>query len=121
MFPLVKRVRQRLIKHKLATGRGGFDLVFGRSAVDRFVPTTVNRTARRAWDKAGLVPITLHEARHSAATLGSYAGLGDLELTHIMGHSSVNVTKDIYGHVREDQIVVVTQVLDAYLEAEASR
>lgn len=121
MFPLVERVRQRLIKHKLATGRGGFDLVFGRSAVDRFVPTTVNRTARRAWDKAGLVSITLHEARHSAATLGSYAGLGDLELTHIMGHSSVNVTKDIYGHVREDQIVVVTQVLDAYLEAETSR
>lgn len=121
MFPLVKRVRSRLVRHKLATGRGGFDLVFGRTAFDRFVPTTVNRTARRSWEQVGLQPITLHEARHSAATLGSYAGLGDLELTHIMGHSSVKVTKDIYGHVREDQIVVVAQMLDTYLEAEESR
>lgn len=76
----------------------------------------IGRHARQAREATGLDPITLHEARHSAATLGSYAGIGDLELTHIMGHSSVTVTKDIYGHMREEQIEVVGQALDSYLE-----
>lgn len=116
MFPIIGRVRKRLIAHKLATGRSGDDLVFGRERDHRFVPSTIGRHARQAWEAAGLDPITLHEARHSAATLGSYAGIGDLELTHIMGHSSVMVTKDIYGHVREEQIEVVGQALDSYLE-----
>lgn len=119
MFPIVKRLRKRLIAHKLATGRSGNDLVFGRTASKRFVPSTIGRHARDAWAAAGLEPITLHDGRHSAATLGSYAGIGDLELTHIMGHSSVLVTKDIYGHMREEQVELVTRTLDAYLQADA--
>jgi integrase len=121
MFPIVKRLRKRLITHKLATGRAGSDLVFGRTASKRFVPSTVGRHARITWAAADLEPITLHEGRHSAATLGSYAGIGDLELTHIMGHSSVTVTKDIYGHVREEQVASVARVLDAYLESDHQR
>jgi integrase len=119
-FPLIQRVRRRMIEHKLATGRSGFDLVFGRSAVDRFVPSTVGRRSKDAWLKAGLEPLTFHEGRHSAATLGSYAGIGDLELTHIMGHTSVLVTKDIYGHVRQDQIIAVGRTLDRYLDGESA-
>jgi integrase len=114
LFPLVAPVKRRLIAHKLATGRDGDDLVFGRTAVDRFVPSTVRRRARKAWKDAGLEPIRLHEGRHSAATAGSAAGLDDLALAYIMGHSSVVITRDRYGHVRPDRVAEVGAQLDAY-------
>lgn len=137
LFPIIEPVRRRLIKHKLATGRSGSDLVFGRTAAERFVPSTVRTRALEAWgwkrvpnpDKGlrpkviwakaredALEPITLHEGRHSAATAGSAAGLDDLALAHIMGHSSVVITRDRYGHVRPDRVAEVRRQLDAYYE-----
>jgi integrase len=61
-----------------------------------------------------------HEGRHSAATAGSAAGRDDLALSRITGHSSVTITRDVYGHMREDRIAEVTKTLDAYYE-EANR
>lgn len=119
MFPLVEPVRARLLDHKMRTGRRDDDLVFGRSSEDRFVPSTIRRRALKAWEAAGLESITLHEGRHSAATAGSTSGLDDLALAHIMGHSSVTITKDLYGHIREDQIAGVVDQLDRYYAASA--
>lgn len=119
LFPIVSPVRKRLVAHKLRTGRRDDDLVFGRTAVDRFTPSTVRRRALKAWEANGLQSITLHEGRHSAATTGSAAGLDDLALSHIMGHSSVVITRDRYGHVRPDRIAEVCQQLDAYYEGAA--
>lgn len=117
MFPLVAPVRKRLVAHNLRTGRSGDDLVFGGTAADSFVPSTVRRRALKAWEAAGLQSITLHEGRHSAATSGSAAGPDDLALSHIMGHSSVVIARDRYGHVRPDRISEVREQMDAYYEA----
>jgi integrase len=117
LFPLVAPVKRRLITHKLATGGDGDQLVFGRSPADPFVPSTVRRRALKAWNAAGLEPISLHEGRHSAATAGSAAGLDDLALAYIMGHSSVVITRDRYGHVRPDRVTEVRRQLDAYYAA----
>lgn len=137
MFPITELVRFRLDAHQLATGRSGDDLVFGRTAFDPFTPTTIRRRALKAWGwkeiknpedegprmiwvKArddAFEPITLHEGRHSAATAGGVSGVDDKRLSHMMGHSSIVVTKDIYGHVREDQIKDLTEHLNAYYEA----
>ena len=75
---------------------------------------------RVVWVKAredALEPISLHEGRHSAATTGSAAGLDDLALARIMGHSSVVITRDRYGHVRRDRIAEVKRQLDDYYAA----
>ena len=64
-----------------------------------------------------LEPITLHEARHSAASYLIEAGLNDLELTSMIGHSDPRTTKAIYGHLFPDSPTVVTAKLDAYLSA----
>jgi len=86
------------------------------------VPSTVRRRARKAWQLANLQPITLHEGRHSAATAGSAAGLDDLALAHIMGHSSVVITRNRYSHVRPDRVAQVAKILDAYYtEADAAQ
>jgi integrase len=50
--PLAGLVRRELVAHKLATGRSGEALVFGRTGSLPFVPTTVRAHAKKAWDAA---------------------------------------------------------------------
>ena len=117
--PLAGQLRQLLRAHKLAAGRHGDDLVFGRTATLPFIASTVRARARAraAWEQAGLQPITLHEARHSAASYLIEAGLNDLELTAMIGHSDPRTTKVIYGHLFDDSCEKVAAKLDAYLAA----
>ncbi len=137
--PLTAVLRPFLIAHKLATGRGGDDLVFGRTATLPFTSSTVGERARRAWgwkkvrnpqlDKDptakpkeiwvkdredALEPIVLHESRHSAASYAYEAGLGDVELAAFVGHSDVRTTKNIYVHLFKDSRKKAAAKLDAY-------
>lgn len=135
--PLAGILRRTLAAHKLASGRGADDLVFGRTAALPFVASTVRARALKAWKAENerrveqaedpeqvelLQPITLHEARHSSASYLIEAGLNDLELTAMVGHSDSRTTKNIYGHLFPDSGVKVAAKLDAYLDAsEAAR
>jgi integrase len=135
--PIAATLRRLLVAHALATGRRGQDLVFGRTALEPFIPSTVRMRALKAWGwkyvrntegsgpkmvwtkarENALEPIGLHEARHSAASYLIEAGLNDLELTAMIGHSDPRTTKMIYGHLFKDSTAVVTAKLDAYHEA----
>ena len=132
--PLAGMLRVTLRAHKLASRRHGDDLVFGRMATLPFIPSTVRARALAAWKAENerriksaddpeqvelLTPITLHEARHSAASYLIEAGLNDLELTSMIGHSDPRTTKMIYGHLFPDSSEKVTAKLDAYLAADA--
>ena len=48
--------------------------------------------------KAGVRPIPLHGARHSDATLALSAGVRLDIVSKQLGHSSLAVTADTYGH-----------------------
>lgn len=50
------------------------ELAFGRAPDAPFDPSTVSDRAGRAWKAAGLQPITLHECRHTFASLMIAAG-----------------------------------------------
>jgi integrase len=50
---------------------------------------------------AGLPAIKLHEARHTAATLGLEAGLDIKIVSDQLGHSTTQITQDLYTHVRQ--------------------
>jgi integrase len=86
-------------------------------ASDRpFEPWTVTERARRAWSAAGLTPITLHECRHTYASLMIAAGVNPKALQTFMGHASITITMDRYGKLfpgSEDRAAVL---LNAYLE-----
>jgi integrase len=43
--------------------------------------------------------LTLHEARHTYASLMIAAGLNAKALSTSMGHSSIEITFDLYGHL----------------------
>lgn len=109
--PIVGELARHLAAHKLRTGGG--ELVF---AVDGrpFVPSTVRRRALAAWK--GMRPIGLHEARHTFASILIAAGVNAKAITEAMGHASVTMTFDRYGHLMPDGRDEARSRVDAYLE-----
>ena len=53
----------------------------------------------RACKRADVPAIRLHDLRHTMATLSLQAGVHPKIVQEQLGHSSINVTLDIYSHV----------------------
>ena len=85
-------------------------LAFGRTAQDPFVPSTVRTRARAAWKAAGLEPITLHECRHTFASLMIAAGENPKAIQTFMGHATIQMTFDRYGHLMTTRLVAGSMV-----------
>jgi hypothetical protein len=94
----------------------------GRTSDEAFEPSTLADRARKAWLQAGLSPITLHEARHTYASLMAAAGVPLEDVADYMGHSTVEVTRKLYRHLYPDSRRRAADALEAFLEgaAEAS-
>jgi integrase len=67
--PLLAVLRDHVDEHLLRTKRTGDELVFGCTPVAPFVPWTIDNRAQECWAGAELEPITMHEARHTFASL----------------------------------------------------
>lgn len=131
--PIVPSLARLLKAHKLATGRDGSDLVFGRTATEPFTPTTARSRALRAWDKANVAaeksigrplreserlhPIGLHECRHTFASFMIAAGANAKALSVVMGHGSITITYDVYGKLMPGGEAEVGRLLSDYLAA----
>jgi integrase len=73
--------------------------VFGRGPeVPLQANALVGRTKRR-WKAESLAPITLHECRHTYASLMIAAGVNFKALSEFMGHADISITLDRYGHL----------------------
>jgi integrase len=93
--PIVAALRTILLEHRLRSGRSeGF--VFGSSASVPFSPQSVRERALRVWKD--VQPIGLHEARHTFASVLIFAGVNVKAISTYMGHSSITITLDRYGH-----------------------
>jgi integrase len=117
--PVAAALRDHLLEHKLRTGRDD-GLVFGDGARP-FDDTSLDARARTAWRRAGLEPITLHEARHTFASLMIAAGVNAKALSSYLGHASVTITYDRYGHLMPGNEDEAAALLDAYLERANTR
>ena len=61
-------------------------------------------------------PITLHECRHTYASLMIAAGVNVKVLSEFMGHSSIAITLDRYGHLMRCDEGHAADQLEAYLQ-----
>ena len=77
-------------------------------------PRNALRALKVAADRAGLPGVGLHTLRHSAATVMLEKGVPLKVVSEILGHTSVSITGDIYGHVSPD---VSAQAMDALGDA----
>jgi integrase len=112
--PCPELLRPYLEGHRLETGRGGDDLVFGRTGDVPFERTTIRRRADRAWEKAGLKPIDPHECRHTYVSLMHAAGIPLERIGDYVGHTAKAMT-DRYRHLVQGQAEADAKALDAYL------
>ena len=116
--PVVTALRPHLAARSLRRA-GPSAFFFGDSGRPLNRNALVNR-AHRAWKKEGLNPIGLHECRHTFASILIAAGVNAKALSTYLGHSSIQITLDRYGHLmpgNEDEAVVL---VDAYLARAAA-
>jgi integrase len=112
--PMPAVLRDYLVEHR--HGRPGvLGNVFGRPDGRPFDGPTVDARAKAAWRHADLKPITLHEARHTFASLMIAAGVNAKALASYMGHASVTITLDRYGHLMPGNEDEAATLLDTYL------
>ena len=82
----------------------------------RFCSDALTARARGAWASRELEPIGLHQCRHTYAAFMIAAGVNAKALSSYMGHSSITVTLDRYGHLMPGNEVEAAAMLAAYLE-----
>ncbi|MGH2878150.1 MAG: tyrosine-type recombinase/integrase [Solirubrobacteraceae bacterium] len=134
--PILDLLAPDLAAHKLRTGRDGDALVFGRTATTPFSPESVRRHALTAWgwrevpnrekgkrpkmvwvkdrDDA-LEPITFHNGRHTCASLMIAANVNAKALSVIMGHATISMTYDVYGHLMPGAVDEAAAQVNAYI------
>jgi integrase len=91
------------------------ELVFGCAGTP-FCASSLYERARRAWRRAELEQLSLHDCRHTFASLMIAAGVNAKALSTFMGHANISITVDRYGHLlpgAEDQAATL---MDAYLQ-----
>ena len=117
--PIAAVLRDYLVEHKLRSGRH-VGLAFGTNYAQPFTPSNVRKRANAAWERAGLEPIGLHECRHTFASLMIAAGINAKALSAYMGHSSVTIMYDRYGHLMPGNEGQAAALLDGYLAREVA-
>lgn len=77
-------------------------------------PGNFARTFHLVVEKAGLRRITVHQTRHTAATLLKSAGVQARDVQLILGHSNVSTTQQLYQHgMFDEQREALQSVADA--------
>lgn len=97
--------------------RSGEGLLFAGADGKPFHAASLYRRADRTWAKAGLGErLRLHQARHTYASFMIAAGVNAKALSVFMGHSSIKVTFDLYGHLMPGTEAEAAALLDRFLD-----
>jgi integrase len=81
-------------------------------------PLRIANFRQRVWwpslESAGLPrSIRIHDMRHTCASLLIRQGVHPKAIQHHLGHSSINITMDRYGHLLPDQYDDLASQLDS--------
>ncbi|GAA4163824.1 tyrosine-type recombinase/integrase [Gryllotalpicola daejeonensis] len=90
------------------------ELIFddGRGGYQRTPTMTVNSWWDRALADADLSPMTIHDLRHTAASLAISAGANVKAVQRMLGHASAAMTLDTYSDLFDDDLDAVATQLD---------
>ncbi len=88
-------------------------------------PVRYSNFRRRQWtpaiERAGLTGLEIHELRHTAASLMINEGADPKLIQTQLGHSSISITYDIYGHLFPDRLDELAAKLDELIDRDRSR
>jgi len=109
------RTRQRV--ERLVAGSRWTDSghVFATTVGSPQDAAAVTRAFKRALVRAGLPESRFHDLRHAAATFLLGRGFTLEDVKDLLGHSSITLTSNTYGHVVERRQQQVAEGMDAVL------
>ena len=112
----LKAHRARQAQERLAVGEAWTDsgLVFTTQVGTPLDPRNIYRDFVGVCERSGLGRWHPHELRHSAASIMLAQGVPIEVVSDILGHSSIRMTADVYGHILEPQRLAAA---DAMAEA----
>ncbi len=93
------QVRQNAEKRTARVWRNSSNLVFTSTIGTPLDPEAFGRTVPRICKRAGLGHWSIHELRHSCASLLLAMGVPLEVVSDTLGHASIRVTMDVYGHL----------------------
>jgi integrase len=103
--PLVDVLRRHQVRQEaeeLVRGKrwhNEWDLIFTSSVGTPLDPEQFGKTVPKICEAAGLGHWSIHELRHSCASLLIAMEVPLEVVSEQMGHASIRVTKDVYGHL----------------------
>jgi len=113
--PLAGPLRSVLAEHRLSRAPHRDDLIFTGQAGRPFCSGWVAERVAKVWQENELQPIGLHECRHNYAAFMIAAGVNAKALSTYMGHSSITITLDRYGHLMPGNEREAADLLTGYL------
>jgi integrase len=90
-------------------------LVFASEFGTPVDPRNILRTIQIAAHKAGMSDIGVHTLRHSAAVAWLESGVHIKAVADLLGHSSIAITGDIYGHTSDSAALAAVEGLTGQL------
>lgn len=115
--PIITVLREVLAAERLRQPPG-VELCFALDEGGPFRADRLQQRADKAWEAVGHERITLHSCRHTFASFAVAAGVNAKALSTYMGHSSVSITLDRYGHLMPGNEAEAAELLDTYLQRE---
>ncbi|MGK8466263.1 site-specific integrase [Nocardia cyriacigeorgica] len=112
----LKALRTRQKEERLRAGdqwKKHDEMVFTTEIGDYFTPQNLFPVVKAAAKRAGLGDnIGPHTLRHSAAVAWLEAGVHIKAVADLLGHSSISITGDIYGHTTPTQARTAVDALE---------
>jgi integrase len=103
MVAMFRQHRVRQAEAQMAAGTSWQDhgLIFASEIGTPMDPENFSRSFSRLCQRAGLGHWHPHELRHSGASLMLAQGTPLHVVSDVLGHASIAITKDVYGHLLE--------------------
>ncbi len=101
---MLKTHRKRQAAERLRAGNVWVEseYVFTTESGTTVEPQNILRAVKTAADDAGLSDVRVHTLRHSAATTWLENGVHLKAVSELLGHASIAITADIYGHLSDE-------------------
>lgn len=95
-------------------------MVFTTAIGSSIDPANYSHLFIKLCEDAGLGKWHLHELRHSAASIMLAQGTPLHVVSEVLGHSSVSITKDVYGHLIGGEKQAATEAISGLLVVDRS-
>lgn len=109
------KTEQYEMKQRMGTSYQNFNLIVCTTDGKPVHPRNLVRTFDRLIKKAGIKKISIHDLRHTNATLLMKQGINPKIVSERLGHANVSITLDIYSHTDLDMQIETVAKLERML------